>query len=536
MSRSARVLQAVSLGLGVLVIAGLSAWSLSNLGPRKVALTSPTAATTDTSTSGGYWLVASDGGVFTYGDAAFHGSLGSLHLNAPIVGMAATPDGGGYWLVASDGGVFTYGDAAFHGSLGSLHLNAPIVGMAATPDGGGYWLVASDGGVFTYGDAAFHGSLGSLHLNAPIVGMAATPDGGGYWLVASDGGVFTYGDAAFHGSLGSLHLNAPIVGMAATPDGGGYWLVASDGGVFTYGDAAFHGSLGSLHLNAPIVGMAATPDGGGYWLVASDGGVFTYGGGVFYGSTGGVHLNAPIVGMAPIASTARNTMGWACVTSDPMGHCPFGADPQITGANDDPYVDQNVWNPISGWQQTLSANSPGDWQVVANMPIGNTGVVSYPNTGVDMAGAVDSYSQTTSSFSETMPHNSQTSAWAMYDLWFNNWNDEVMIQYDFTNNGDCTPVATAQFGGSNGVPVQTWHLCRIGSDTLAWKLGAGEGTEKQSEQSGSIDILAMIKWLESHGYLLAGSTWTALSDGWEICSTGGQNETFNLSSYSVTAS
>ena len=26
--------------------------------------------------------------------------------------MAATPDGKGYWLVASDGGIFTFGDAA----------------------------------------------------------------------------------------------------------------------------------------------------------------------------------------------------------------------------------------------------------------------------------------------------------------------------------------------------------------------------------------------------------------------------------------
>ncbi|HXQ90445.1 MAG TPA: SpoIID/LytB domain-containing protein, partial [Acidimicrobiales bacterium] len=59
---------------------------------------------------------------------------------------------GGYWLVASDGGVFSYGDAGFHGSAGNIHLTKPVVGMAATPDGGGYWLVASDGGVFSYGD------------------------------------------------------------------------------------------------------------------------------------------------------------------------------------------------------------------------------------------------------------------------------------------------------------------------------------------------------------------------------------------------
>jgi hypothetical protein len=246
----------------------------------------------------GYFMVASDGGVFNYGNLPFCGSTGSIALNKPMVGMAATHDGGGYWLVASDGGIFSYGDAQFYGSAGSLPLNKPIVSMATTPDGGGYWLVASDGGIFNYGDAKFYGSTGSLHLNAPIVGMAPTHDGGGYWLVASDGGIFSYGDASFHGSTGSIHLNKPVVGMATTSDGGGYWLVASDGGIFNYGDAPFYGSAGSIALNKPVVGVAPTSDGGGYWLVATDGGIFNYGDANFYGSTGSIVLNKPVVGMA----------------------------------------------------------------------------------------------------------------------------------------------------------------------------------------------------------------------------------------------
>ncbi len=262
------------------------------------ALPSASAAVGGSRSASGYWLVASDGGVFNYGDAAFYGSSGGVSLNKPIVAMAATPDGRGYWLVASDGGVFNYGDAAFYGSSGGVSLNKPIVAMAATPDGRGYWLVASDGGVFNYGDAAFYGSSGGVSLNKPIVAMAATPDGRGYWLVASDGGVFNYGDAAFYGSSGGVSLNKPIVAMAATPDGRGYWLVASDGGVFNYGDAAFYGSSGGVSLNKPIVAMAATPDGRGYWLVASDGGVFNYGDAAFYGSSGGVSLNKLIVAMA----------------------------------------------------------------------------------------------------------------------------------------------------------------------------------------------------------------------------------------------
>jgi Pro-kumamolisin, activation domain/IPT/TIG domain len=246
----------------------------------------------------GYRFVASDGGIFTFGDAGFYGSAGGSPLNAPVVGMADTPSSNGYWLVATDGGIFTYGDARFFGSMGGQHLNKPIVGMAATPDGGGYWLVASDGGIFSFGDAQFYGSTGGMSLNKPIVGMASTSDGNGYWLVASDGGIFAYGDAQFFGSTGSIQLNSPVVDMAAGPGGNGYWLVAADGGIFNYGSANFFGSAGSLHLNKPVVGMAATPNGQGYWLVASDGGIFTYGNTLFYGSTGGMQLNKPIVGMS----------------------------------------------------------------------------------------------------------------------------------------------------------------------------------------------------------------------------------------------
>ena len=36
---------------------------------------------------------------------------------------------GGYWLVASDGGIFSF-DSPFYGSVGGTSLNKPIVGMA----------------------------------------------------------------------------------------------------------------------------------------------------------------------------------------------------------------------------------------------------------------------------------------------------------------------------------------------------------------------------------------------------------------------
>jgi hypothetical protein len=98
---------------------------------------------------------------------------------------------GGYWLVAADGGVFAY-NAPFFGSAGGTPLNKPVVGIMPTSDGSGYRLVASDGGIFSYG-AAFYGSAGGIHLNRPVVGGFNDNSYDGYWLVASDGGFFTYG-------------------------------------------------------------------------------------------------------------------------------------------------------------------------------------------------------------------------------------------------------------------------------------------------------------------------------------------------------
>jgi hypothetical protein len=185
--------------------------------------------------SDNFWLTTASGSLYGFGVPSY-GAPGT-HLNRPIVGMVATGDQQGYWMVASDGGVFSYGDANFFGSTGNIHLNRPIVGLTATHDGRGYWLVASDGGVFTFGDAAFYGSTGSIALNKPIVGMAPTPDGKGYWLVASDGGVFTFGDAAFYGSTASTPGD-PVERLVPTSTGHGYWVVQQNGTATPFGDAS----------------------------------------------------------------------------------------------------------------------------------------------------------------------------------------------------------------------------------------------------------------------------------------------------------
>jgi hypothetical protein len=204
----------------------------------------------------GYWMVASDGGVFPFGSAKGYGSTGNIKLTQPMVGMASSPSGQGYWLVAADGGIFPFGDAPGRGSTGNVRLTQPMVGMASSPSGQGYWLVAADGGIFPFGDARGGlGSTGNIKLRSPIVGMKKTASGNGYWLVAADGGIFPFGDAVGYGSAGNLTLTSPVVGMMRSP-AGGYVMAAADGGTFTY-NATSYGTLGGLPLYRPVVGISA---------------------------------------------------------------------------------------------------------------------------------------------------------------------------------------------------------------------------------------------------------------------------------------
>jgi hypothetical protein len=262
--------------------------------------------------------------------APSYGPSTGLSLNAALVDVEATPSGRGYWATAADGGVFTFGDAHFHGSLASQPLSRPIVGMAATPSGQGYWLVGSDGGVFAFGDAGFHGSLAlPAALMAPIVAIAPTPSGQGYWLVGSDGGVFSFGDAAFEGAATSFSHGAPIVAMAPTHSGYGYYLLGADGGVFSFGDAHFGGSaVDGQHLATAI---AVPSNGQGYLVARTDGGVV--------GLAGAPSSPAPfdfLAGQHPVVSIAARPGGGAWLATSFMPPPP--APVQSQSPSQDPFL------------------------------------------------------------------------------------------------------------------------------------------------------------------------------------------------------
>ena len=181
-------------------------------------------------------LVGADGGVFPVGQAGFYGSLAGRPLAGRVAAVAADPATGGYWMAATDGGVFAF-RATYAGGLSRVRLASPVVGMAATPSGRGYWLVSAAGGVFAFGDARYLGGLSRVRLASPVVAMAAAPSGQGYWLASADGGVFGFGHVRYAGNAAGRAAGSPIRALVPTADGEGYWLAGTAGTVFAFGDA-----------------------------------------------------------------------------------------------------------------------------------------------------------------------------------------------------------------------------------------------------------------------------------------------------------
>lgn len=118
-------------------------------------------------------------------------------------------------MVASDGGVFAFGDARFAGSrqgIGGCSGSAAAVMPDAT--GNGYWAVTQSGNVYTFGDVPYFGASGPQGV--PVTSAMRTPDGRGYWILYANGAISFFGDAGMLGwAVWTRPPRLPIVWEAA---------------------------------------------------------------------------------------------------------------------------------------------------------------------------------------------------------------------------------------------------------------------------------------------------------------------------------
>ena len=82
-------------------------------------------------------------------------------------------------MLGADGGIFSFGDAEFFGSIPGFGLCRWPQGveLEGSSTGDGYRILASDGSIWTYGDARYVGAVNALGLAsfAPTVDLALTP-------------------------------------------------------------------------------------------------------------------------------------------------------------------------------------------------------------------------------------------------------------------------------------------------------------------------------------------------------------------------
>ncbi len=275
--------------------ATLTATNTAGTATQTLQLVVSSASVPDTGTFGaGFWYAMSDGRVLPKGSAPV---ISAKKAQQPynIVQMVMTPSGHGYYLVSSFGGVFSYGDATWYGSIAGRHLHTPTVALAVTPSGKGYYLVTRAGNVFAFGDARFRGSTAARLGTPPLAGIGLTPDARGYWLVSTRGNIFSFGNARFHGS--PAWKVTSVTEFSPTSSGNGYWVVTATGKLFRYGDAAFHGSLAG-EAPAPVIAFVPTPDGGGYWIATTKGHVFNFGNARYFADQGGVPPLGRVTGFA----------------------------------------------------------------------------------------------------------------------------------------------------------------------------------------------------------------------------------------------
>jgi hypothetical protein len=241
------------------------------------------------------------------------------------------------------------------------------------------------------------------------------------------------------------------------------------------------------------------------------------------------------------AAAAVSSMEWSCTAFDggdqnPGPNCPRGNKGYqyhgITNANGrNTSVINDVWNPPgSGHPQTIYVNNPGDWAVVANMPEGNTAVLSYPDIQqiltltTNVPAPLSGFNTIVSDFRESMPNGGDNEA--AYDIWLGtskqtNYSQEVMIWVD--NHRTNLPP-----GNIVGRPVFYNERFTVWQDGRTIYM-----LRDHNETSGRIHILSMLDWLVRHGYSPKGSGLNQIDFGWELCSTDGKYGIFTISDYAL---
>jgi hypothetical protein len=230
--------------------------------------------------------------------------------------------------------------------------------------------------------------------------------------------------------------------------------------------------------------------------------------------------------VSPTAATAINPTS-APTASSPCTNPTFTTTDTFGSTTNNGFtITNDVWGSGAG-PQTMNVCSFNSWNVVSTQS-GGGNVKSYPNVFMNYNQALSSFKTITSSFADSGP---ASGSWeAAYDIWANGFDTsgstEIMIWNDVQQQTPAgSQVGTTTFSG------KTWNVFKgtggANNNIISFVING-------NETSGTVDILAMFKYLDSQGLLPLSSTLSQIDYGFEIVSTNGAADTFTVSNFSLT--
>ena len=205
------------------------------------------------------------------------------------------------------------------------------------------------------------------------------------------------------------------------------------------------------------------------------------------------------------------------------------------GSNDSgASVRQEVWNLTSSLhKQVTEVWSPKQWRTTINAATGNSAVLSYPDVSSLVTDTSNkpipfaNYASITSSWSVDCHENAQTNAQAAYDIWLNNYGLELMIWVDTHGKN----LGRLPAGSDTNIDVTfdgvVYDLWASGDNSVV------SFVRQQNAKTGSIDIYKVIQYLVNAKRYPATVGVNMFCFGFEVPSTGGMDEAFEVYDYSL---
>lgn len=192
----------------------------------------------------------------------------------------------------------------------------------------------------------------------------------------------------------------------------------------------------------------------------------------------------------------------------------------------------NVWGSGAS-TQSIWANNYSNWGVWAQHP-DTEGVKSYPNVTKSIGKSLSSINTLRSSFNVTPP--SSGSYATTYDIWTNGSTYEIMLWMNY--NGSVNPISYNW--DSTGQPVPVISNVSVGGHT--WNVYQGTNgsnivysfVRTSDTNSGTVDILAILNWININGWFNGTQTVNTVQFGFEITSSSTGLD-FITNRYSVTS-